>query len=43
VVYVDCGEYEGKRVQTHKNQGQEFLFEKQVKNIWCGLCQEAWN
>jgi len=30
---VNCGEYEDKGVQTYKNQGQEFLLERQVKNI----------
>ena len=41
--YVDCRGCEGKGVQTHKNQEQEFLLERQVRNMWCGLCQEAWN
>jgi len=27
-MYVNYGGYEGKRVQTHKNQEQEFLLEK---------------
>jgi len=43
VTYVDYGGYESKGIQTHENQGQEFLLERQVKNIWCNLCQEAWN
>ena len=43
VTYVDCREYEGKGVQTHENQGQEFLLERQLRNIQCDLCQEAWN
>jgi len=34
---------EGKGVQTHKNQEQEFFLKRQVKNVWYGLCQEAWN
>ena len=42
-MYVDCRGCEGKGVQIYKNQEQEFLLEKQVKNVWCGLCQEAWN
>jgi len=40
---VDCGGYKDKGVQTYKNQEQEFLLEKQVRNIWYSLCQEAWN
>jgi len=31
--YVNYGGCKGKRVQTHKNQGQEFLLKRQVKNI----------
>jgi len=41
--YVDCGVCKGKEVQTHKNQEQEFLLKRQVKNMWCSSCQEAWN
>jgi len=40
-IYVDCRGCKGKGVQTHKNQGQEFLLERQVRNVWCSLCQEA--
>ena len=40
---MDCGGYKDKGVQTYKNQEQEFLLEKQVRNIWYSLCQEAWN
>jgi len=29
-MYVDCGGCRGKGVQTHKNQGQGFLLERQV-------------
>ena len=39
--YIDCGGYKGRGVQSYKNQGQGFLLEKQVRNIWCNLCQEA--
>ena len=39
--YVDCRGYKGKGVQTYKNQGQGFLLERQVKNMWCGSCQKA--
>jgi len=42
-MYMDCRGCEGKGVQTYENQGQEFLLERQVRNIWCGLCQKAWN
>jgi len=42
-MYVDCRGCEGKGIQTHKNQGQGFLLERQVRNMWCGLYQEAWN
>jgi len=42
-IYMDCGGYKDKGVQTYKNQEQEFLLEKQVRNIWYSLCQEAWN
>ena len=42
-MYVDCRGCEGKRVQICKNQEQGFLLEKQVRNIWCDLCQEVWN
>jgi len=31
--YVECGECEGKGVQTHKNWRQRFLFKRQVKNM----------
>ena len=41
--YVDCRGCKGKGVQTHKNQEQGFLLEKQVKNIWYSSYQEAWN
>jgi len=43
VTYVDCGECEGKRVQTYKNQGQRFLLERQVRNVWYSLYQKVWN
>ena len=43
VIYVDCRGCEGKGVQTYKNQGQEFLLERQVRNVQCGLCQKAQN
>jgi len=43
VTYVDCRGYESKGVQTYKNQGQSFLLKRQVRNMWCNLCQEAWN
>jgi len=42
-IYVDCGGCEDKGVQTYENQGQGFLLEKQVRNMWCSSCQEAWN
>ena len=42
-MYVDCERYKDKGVQTHKNQGQGFLLERQVRNMWCSLCQEVWN
>ena len=32
-IYVDCGECEGKGVQSYKNQRQDFLLERQV-NIY---------
>jgi len=41
--YIECGGCKGKGVQTYKNQEQEFLLERQVKNMWCDLFQEAWN
>ena len=31
--YIDCRGCEGKGVQTHGNQGQGFLLERQVRNI----------
>jgi len=31
--YVDCGECKGKGVQTHENQGQGLLLEKQIRNM----------
>ena len=40
---MNYGGYKDKGVQTYKNQEQEFLLEKQVRNIWYSLCQEAWN
>ena len=43
VMYIDCRECKGKGIQTHKNQEQRFLLERQIKNIQCGLCQEVWN
>ena len=42
-IYVNCGGCKDKGVQTHENQRQGFLFERQVRNMWCGLYQEAWN
>jgi len=41
--YIEYGKCEDKRVQTYKNQRQEFFLEKQVKNMWCNLFQEVWN
>jgi len=32
-MYMDCREYKGKGVQTHKNWGQGFLLERQVRNM----------
>ena len=43
VIYMDCRGYKGKGVQTYENQGQEFLLKKQSRNVWCDLCQKAWN
>ena len=40
-MYVNCRGCKGKGVQTHKNWGQGFLLERQVRNVWCSLCQEA--
>ena len=42
-MYVNCRGCKDKEVQTHKNQKQEFLLKRQVKNIWYNLCQKAWN
>ena len=39
--YVECGGCKSKGVQTYKNQEQGFLLERQVKNMWYDLCQEA--
>jgi len=41
VIYVDYREYKGKGMQTYENQGQGFFLEKQVRNVWYGLCQEV--
>ena len=43
VTYIDCRECKDKGVQTHKNQGQGPLLERQVKNMQCNLCQKTWN
>jgi len=32
-MYMDCGGYESKGVQTHKNQRQGFFPKRQVKNM----------
>ena len=40
-MYVNCRGCKGKGVQTHKNWGQGFLLERQVRNVWYSLCQEA--
>jgi len=42
-MYMDCGGCKSKGVQTHKNQRQGFFSERQVKNVWCSLYQEAWS
>ena len=42
-MYVDYRGYKGKRIQTHKNQRQGFFLERQVRNIWYSLYQEAQN
>ena len=42
-MYVDYRGYKGKRIQIHKNQRQGFLLERQVRNIWYSLYQEAQN
>jgi len=42
-MYVNCRGYKGKKVQVHKNQGQGFLLEKQLRNVWCDSYQKAWN
>ena len=42
-IYVDCRGCEDKGVQTYENQGQGFFLEKQVRNVWYGLCQEVQN
>jgi len=41
VIYVDYREYKDKGMQTYENQGQGFFLEKQVRNVWYGLCQEV--
>jgi len=41
--YIDCGGCKGRGVQTYENQEQGFLLKRQVKNMWCDLCQKAWN
>ena len=41
--YIDYGGYDSRGMQTYKNQEQSFLLKRQVKNVWCDLCQEAQN
>jgi len=40
-IYVDYERCKGKEVQIYENQGQKFLLARQVKNMWCGSCQEV--
>jgi len=41
-VTVKCRGYEYKGTRTEENQGQEFISRKQLRNLWCRSCLEAW-
>jgi len=43
VTFVECRGCEYKGTKTQENQGQGFLSKKQLCNMWCGYCKEAWN
>jgi len=43
VTFVECQGCNYKGTKTEDNRGQKFLQKKQLSNIWCGSCKEAWN
>jgi len=43
VTFVECRGCNYKGTKTQENQGQGFLSKKQLYNMWCGNCKEAWN
>jgi len=42
VMFVECGRCKYKSTRTEENQGQGFISGKQLRNLWCGSCLEAW-
>jgi len=42
VTFVEYRECEYKSTKTEENQGQGFISGKQLRNLWCGNCLEAW-
>jgi len=43
VTLVECRGCDYKGTKTQENKGQGFLSKRQLCNMWCGNCKEAWN
>ena len=43
VTFMECRGYDYKETKTEENREQGFLQKKQLCNMWCGRCKEAWN
>jgi len=42
VMFVEGGGCKYKGTKTEENRGQGFITGKQLRNLWCGRCLEAW-
>ena len=42
VTYIECSGCDYKGTKTEANQGQRFISGKQLRNVWCESCLEAW-
>jgi len=41
-MFVECGGCEYKGTKTEENREQGFISGKQLRNLWCINCLEAW-
>ena len=42
VIFVEYKGYNYKDTKIQENQGQEFVLEEHLRNVWCSSCLKAW-